>query len=308
MHHVVFLYPGQGSQLAGMGSDLYQAYPQSKELFDQADQLLGFSLSRLCFDGPEERLSQDLNAQLAVYTVSCVLTRLLGDHGIAPDVVSGYSSGFYAAAYGAGCFDFIDGLTLVKRAGEILLEEGEKIDGTMALIFGLSAEEVEGICKQVGHVEPAIINTPRQIVISGLASSVAKTMELSKEKGALDAYPLSVATAYHSRFMEKSSVRLLEEIKDGRWKDPKMPLVSYLYLEPVDKNELGKVMAAQLSHSVFWVDLIRKLRNSDAGLFIEVGPGTVISRTVRWIDRGIEILSASGKESLLEAVERCKTL
>jgi malonyl CoA-acyl carrier protein transacylase len=223
-------------------------------------------------------------------------------------MVSGYSSGFYAAAYGAGCFDFADGLKLVERAGEILLEEGAKIDGTMALIFGLSAEEVAGICKQVGQVEPAIMNTPRQIVISGMASSVAKVMGLSMEKGALDAYPLSVATAYHSTFMEKSSVRLLEEIKDGCWKNPMIPLVSYLYLEPVDKNELGKVMAAQLSRSVLWVDLIRKLRNSDARLFIEVGPGSVIARTVKWIDRGIEILNTSDNVHLLEAVERCKTL
>ncbi|MCP4667611.1 MAG: acyltransferase domain-containing protein, partial [Deltaproteobacteria bacterium] len=199
MQHVVFLYPGQGSQVAGMGSDLYQAYPKARELFDRADQLLDFSLSRLCFDGPQESLNQDLNAQLAVYTVSCILTRLLGDHGVVPDMVSGYSSGFYAAAYGAGCFDFADGLCLVKRAGEILLEEGGKIDGAMALIFGLSKEEVAGICKRVDQVEPAIMNTPRQIVISGLAPSVGKAMELSMEQGALDAYPLSVATAYHSR-------------------------------------------------------------------------------------------------------------
>ena len=294
--------------MAGMGSDLYQAYPQAREFFDQADHLLGFSLSRLCFEGPEENLDEDLNAQLAVYTLSCVLTRILADHHIVPDVLSGYSSGFYAAAYGAGCFNFVDGLYLVKRAGEILLEEGRKIDGTMALIFGLSAEEAEEICRQIGHEEVAIINTPRQIVISGLASSVGKAMELSMEKGALDAYPLSVATAYHSKFMEKSSLRLLEEIKDGRWKDPTMPLLSYLYLEPVDKNELGEVMAAQLSRSVLWVDLIRKLRNSNNRLFIEVGPGAVISRTVRWIDRGIEILAASDKESMLKAVERCKTL
>ncbi|MCP4665493.1 MAG: ACP S-malonyltransferase, partial [Deltaproteobacteria bacterium] len=122
------------------------------------------------------------------------------------------------------------------------------------------------------------------------------------------AYPLSVATAYHSRFMEKSGIRLLEEIKDGRWKDPRMPLVSYLSLEPVDKNELGKVMAAQLSRSVLWVDLIRKLRNSHARLFIEVGPGSVISRTVKWIDRDMDILAVSDKESLQKAIERSRTL
>ena len=169
-NNVVFLYPGQGSQQVGMGLDLYHTHPEAREIFDQADHLLGFSLSRLCFEGPEEELNLDLNAQLAVYTVSCILTDVLRANNVLPDVVSGYSSGFYAAAYAADCFDFADGLHLVRRAGEILLDNGRKIDGAMAVIFGLSLEKVDSICQQVGAAEIAILNTPRQTIISGISS------------------------------------------------------------------------------------------------------------------------------------------
>lgn len=308
-NNVVFLYPGQGSQQVGMGLDLYQTYPGAREIFDQAEHLLGFSLSRLCFEGPEEELNLDLNAQLAVYTVSCILTDVLRSNDVLPDMVSGYSSGFYAAAYAAGCFDFGDGLQLVKRAGEILLDDGRKIDGTMAVIFGLSLEKVDSICQRVGDTEIAILNTPRQTIISGIRSSVRRAMQLSLNAGALDAYALPVATAYHSRFMEQGSTRLLAEIKDDHLRDPRIPLISYLFLESVpNKKELKETMTAQLTRPVLWVDLIKRLRNNNTRLLIEIGPGAVISRTVRWIDRKIEIVNTATKERLLKAVERYRTL
>ena len=308
-NNIAFLYPGQGSQQVGMGFDLYQAYPQAKKIFDQADQLLGFSLSELCFKGPEEELNSDLNAQLAVYTLSCVLTDILRDENVLPDVVSGYSSGFYAAAYASGCFDFATGLYIVRRAGEILLDEGKKIDGSMAVVFGIPLEKVESICRRVGDAEVAIQNTPRQTVISGLGSSLGRAMELALNEGALDVYPLSVDTAYHSRFVEQSSVRLLQEIKDKHLGDPKIPLISYLSLDRVaGKEELKNIMADQLSHPVLWVDVIKGLRDNSTKLVIEIGPGAVISRTVRWIDRSIETMVTATKERLLKVVETCREL
>jgi len=308
-NNIAFLYPGQGSQQVGMGFDLYQAYPQAKKIFDQADQLLGFSLSELCFKGPEEELGSDLNAQLAVYTLSCVLTDILRDENVLPDVVSGYSSGFYAAAYASGCFDFATGLYIVRRAGEILLDEGKKIDGSMAVVFGIPLEKVESICRRVGDAEVAIQNTPRQTVISGLGSSLGRAMELALNEGALDVYPLSVDTAYHSRFVEQSSVRLLQEIKDKHLGDPKIPLISYLSLDRVaGKEELKNIMADQLSHPVLWVDVIKGLRDNSTRLVIEIGPGAVISRTVRWIDRSIETMVTATKERLLKVVETCREL
>ena len=302
---VVFLYPGQGSQRVGMGFDLYQTYPEVRRIFDQADHLLDFSLRELCFEGPEEELNQDINAQLAVYTVSCTVTDVLRVHDVFPDVVSGYSSGFYAAAYAAGCFDFADGLCLVRRAGEILLDEGRKIDGSMAVIFGLSPEKVDSICQQTGNAQVAILNTPRQTVISGIGSSVKIAMELSLKEGALDAYTLSVGSAYHSRFMKQGGIRLLREIKDIDLRNPRIPLVSYLSLNSVpDKSELRSVMVTQLSHPVLWVDLIKRLHSNNIRLFVEVGPGEVISRTVRWIDRNIEIVNTGNKGKLLKTVDR----
>lgn len=301
----VFLYPGQGSQHVGMGSDFFQTCPEVREQFIRSDRLLGFSLSRLCFEGPEEELNLDLNAQLAVYTLSCGLTEVLRTHSITPDAVSGYSSGFYAAAYAAGCFDFDHGLEIVKRAGEILQDEGRKLDAGMAVIFGLSLESVTGICQQVGAVAPAIANTPRQIIISGIRTSIKAAMQLALEVGALDAYVLPAATAYHSKFMHQASERFLRELEDHDLKDPKVSLLSYLTLDNVrDTRALKRVMAEQLRGPVFWVDLIRKLSLNNPKLLIEVGSGAVISRTVRWIDRSIETAMTATSEGLQRAITK----
>jgi [acyl-carrier-protein] S-malonyltransferase len=292
-----------------MGLDLYRTYPEATKIFDRADQVLGFPLSRTCFEGPEDKLNEDLTAQLAVYTLSCAVTDILKTSDITPTVTTGYSSGFYAAAYAAGCFDFTEGLDLVRRAGEILLDEGGKIDGSMAVIFGLSLEQIEQICRQTGNVQVAIRNTPRQTVISGIESSVRRVMEASLAEGALDTYPLSVATAYHSKLMEQSTVRFLRELEDAHLQEPQAPLFSYSSLEKVlDANTLKQTMASQLSNPVFWVDLIKKIRNEGNTLFVEVGPGAVLYRTVRWIDRNIEIMITARHDSLVKVMERCNAL
>ena len=286
-----------------MGLDFYGRYSHAREIFDRADAFLGFPLSRLCFQGPEKDLNSDLMAQLAVYTVSCGITEVLRAFGVGPEAVSGYSSGFYAAAFAAGCFDFETGLQIVRRAGEIILDEGKKTQGRMAVIFGLSQEKVEKLCSRVGDVAVSIANTPRQIIVSGLDPSVDKVMELAMAAEALDVYVLPAATAYHSRLLSPCTVRLLSEIKNNTIKDPRIPILSYATLEAVPNGEaLKKVMAHQLSHPVRWVDVIRKLKNGDR-LFIEIGPGAVLSRTVRWIDRRIKMMNTGTVEALMKALE-----
>ena len=304
--NTVFLYPGQGSQHVGMGFDIYQDHSEMRQIFDRADRFLGFSLSRLCFEGPIEELNQDLNAQLAIYTLSCGLTEILKKQNIRPGAVTGYSSGFYAAAYAAGCFDFSYGLEIVWRAGKILIDEGHKINGSMAVIFGLPFKQVARICQQLKNAQVAIINTPRQIIISGLHASIKKAMALSLDAGALDAYILPAATAYHSGFMKKSRERFLNEIKDQYLKSPLVPLMSYFTLDYVNsQKELKEIMASQLSNPVLWVDLIKKLgHNNNKRLLIEVGPGAVLFRTVRWIDRKFEIVITATEEKLKKAINK----
>jgi [acyl-carrier-protein] S-malonyltransferase len=300
----VFLCPGQGSEYVGMGLDLYETYPEAKDLFQQADQILGFPLSKLCFEGPGEELNQDLNAQLAIYTISCILCDLLKKNNIVPHQASGYSSGFYAAAYAAGCFEFAEGLDIVKQAGEILLDEGQNVDGGMAVIFGISAEKVREICRQVGDVDLAIMNTSRQTIISGLWKSVKKAMKFCLEQDALDTYFLPVSTAYHSRFMKEATTRFLDVLNEKELKDPQIELFSYSSLEPIKESiGLKQALAHQLSRPVLWSDLIAKLGNGSSTLLYEVGPGGIISRSVRWIDRNIKILNTSNKERLMNALE-----
>lgn len=287
-----------------MGAGLYESHSEVRRRFDEADRALGFSLTRLCFDGPEATLNTDLHAQLAAYTVSCSVTDLLKNQGVYPDRITGYSSGFYAAAYGAGSLDFVQGLGLVKRAGEILLDAGRGLDGGMAVIFGLSGQKVGDICDRVGGCQVAIWNTPRQTVVSGLRKSISAVMEISLREGALDAYPLRVETAYHSAFMEEAGKRLFEEIGELAPKDPQVPLYSYLTLETVTTgHELKSIMARQLSGAVRWVDLIRVLGRVCSPWYIEVGNGELMSRTVRWIDRRARTAATFNPERVRSAVQ-----
>jgi [acyl-carrier-protein] S-malonyltransferase len=305
LNNIGFVYPGQGAQQVGMGADLCDVYPSARKRFQEADNFLGYSLQNLCIEGPPETLAQDLNAQLGIYTISTIVTDLLKTQHLVPDICTGYSSGFYAAAYAAGCFDFLTGLSIVKRAGKILLKQGQSCDGGMAVIFGLSHEQILAISRKVGHVDIAIINTPRQIVISGLRSEVETVMAEAMREGALDTNWLPTATAYHSRFMADAGKSLRENLERDDLAPPRIPLYSYTTTQPVmDRDDLINIMALQLSHSVLWVDLIRKLGHNHTKTLVEIGPGSMLSRSIRWIDRHITTLDTISASRIQNVVQK----
>jgi [acyl-carrier-protein] S-malonyltransferase len=299
-----FLYPGQGAQRLGMGIDLEKDFPAARARFDEAEAHLGFSLRDLCACGPPELLNRDVNAQLAIYTVSCIITDILKAARIQPDFCSGYSSGFYAAAYAAECFSFAEGLAIVRFAGEALLEAGSRIDGGMAVIFGLSADRVSEIIAANPHVAIAILNTPRQIVVSGIRDHVRGVTKSALAAGALDAYFLPVGTAYHSHFMKKAGDRFLSRLQQKDFKAPRIPLFSYTTLTPVStRDALYETMAGQLSRPVFWVDLIRRLKR-EGDVLIEAGTGALISRTVRWIDRTLSVMNTDALKNINRVIKK----
>ena len=304
---VGFVYPGQGAQQVGMGIDLCDAYPSAGRRFQEADDFLGYSLQKLCAEGPLETLAQDLNAQLGVYTISAIVTDLLKTQHIIPDFCAGYSSGFYAAAYAAGCFDFLTGLSIVKKAGKILLKVGQAYDSGMAVIFGLSYEQILTISRKVGPVDIAIHNTPRQIVISGLRPGIEAVMTEAMHEGALDTNWLPAATAYHSHFMTAAGKLLQEKIDRDDISPPQNPLYSYTTTRQITgRDDLIHVMALQLSHPVLWVDLIRKLGHNHVNTLIEIGPGTMLSRSIRWIDRHIAMLDTTSASRIQDVIQKLK--
>ncbi|MCP4748475.1 MAG: ACP S-malonyltransferase [Desulfobacteraceae bacterium] len=298
-NNTAYLYPGQSPQPVGIALDLYGKQPRVRRIFMAADEFLGFPLSRICFEGSKERLNEDLICQLAVYTVSCALTDLLVERGVQPVRLTGYSSGFYAAAYAAGCFDFITGLGIVRKAGELLLDTGKHQNGGMAVIFGLSADEIQAICNDIGGIEPVIYNTPRQTIISGAAPQLESAIGKAMAQGALDAYRLPAAIAYHSVYMEPAAKAFLAEIDLNKLKPARCPLISYSTLHPVNSpKQLAESMAMQLSSPVRWVELIQSFSAAGIRYGFEIGPGQVITRSIRWIDRRLIITPIGDMESL----------
>jgi [acyl-carrier-protein] S-malonyltransferase len=290
------LFPGQGSQYVGMGRDLYAAGGAAgavaKDMFDRADDLLGVPLSRICFEGPAEELTQTRNTQPAIFLHSMVLARLVNVEGVV--AAAGHSLGEYSALVAVGAFGFEEGLKLVRLRGELMQAAGEAMPGTMAAVVGLEREAVEETCREAssaGVVQCANFNSPGQVVISGSVAGVRKGMEIAKLKGAKIVKELPVSGAFHSPLMESARNGLESALESARITDVSTPVYANVTARPEEiGGKIRTLLGAQLTSAVLWDSTVKNMIGDGIRRFIEVGPGKVLQGLVRRIDSTVEII------------------
>jgi len=291
-----YLFPGQGSQKVGMGKDHYSSDPQFKSYVDKADQILGYSLSSLMFEGPGEELTQTQHTQPAIFVHSYALYRVLDEK---PDMVAGHSLGEFTALVAADVLQFEDALKLVSKRGELMQNAGEVNPGTMAAIIGMDDEIVDQICveasKEAGKpVVPANYNSPGQLVISGAVEAVEKAVELAKEKGCRIAKMLPVSGAFHSPLMKHVFDEFSNALNEVEFNDPQFPVYSNVTGKPViNRNALKENVLNQLVSPVKWTQTLKNMQANKADTFVEVGPGKVLQGLVK---RTLENISIEGHE------------
>ena len=290
-----YVFPGQGSQWSGMGYDLYHNYPEAKAILDESDDVMGFSLSQLCFHGPQEKLNRTDYAQSAILTISIAylktLSRVLQKNIPPADFVAGHSLGEYSALVAANVLNLKDALHLVQLRGQLMQRESEKIPSGMAAVIGLDTSTVEEICRE-SETEIANNNCPGQIVISGSNESLTKAIELAKNKRAPRVIPLNVAGAFHSRVMKGASDELASFIATLSFQDASIPIIANTSAQPLIKaEEIKKELVKQLCHCVQWQSSTEYMIKCGTTNFIEIGPGNVLSGLIKRISREVQIMS-----------------
>jgi len=300
------VFPGQGSQSVGMGLDLYQNYDSAKAVFEQADKALGFSLSRLCFEGPEEELTQTVNSQPAIVTVSFACFEAARSlNGALPPAafVAGHSLGEYTALAAAGVLDFATTVYLARERGRLMHEAGQLTPGGMAAIIGLDEAPLAEVCRQSG-ARIANLNCPGQIVISGARDKLAKAMELVKERGAHRAIPLQVSGAFHTPLMQPAVDGMAAIIAALDFNNPTVPIVGNTTAKPLTTAEAVKEeLLNQLCNCIQWQRSVEYMVNDGVSAFIEIGPGKVLAGLIKRIDRGVNIINIGNAEAVRNMVQ-----
>jgi [acyl-carrier-protein] S-malonyltransferase len=298
---LAYVFPGQGSQWVGMGRDLYQYFNVAKTVFDQADEALGFSLSRLCFDGPEDELRQTINSQPAIVTVSFACLEASREAGVGlplASFVAGHSLGEYTALAAAGVLDFADTVYLARERGRLMHEAGQMTPGGMAAIIGLDEAPLSELCAEAG-AKVANINCPGQIVISGAEANLSQAVELAKERGAHRAIPLQVSGAFHTALMQPAVDGMVEIMARLDFKDPTTPIIGNTTAQPLTTAQAVKEeLLNQLCNCVQWQRSVEYMIGQGVAAFIEIGPGKVLAGLIKRIDRGVKILNIGDAESV----------
>ena len=308
MSKLALLFPGQASQYSGMGRDLASHFAESKAVFDEADAALGFPVSHLCFEGSDEELKLTENTQPAILTVSIATWRALEKQGGAPDYAAGHSLGEYSALVAADGLDFGTAVKIVRKRGRYMQEAVPAGEGAMAAILGLSPTDVAEVCRKAAQhevVSPANLNSPEQTVISGHAGAVKRAVEIASQSGAKRAVILPVSAPFHCALMAPAQQRLEPDLRAAAFNRLRFPVITNVDAEQeVSGDEARDALIRQVTLPVRWLDSIREMISSGVTIFVEVGPGKVLSGLLRQIDRSVRCFNVEDAASLHATVDK----